>query len=89
MLAGPQLEEIKKLFSADSPATNWAREEISERIADMLDLSGIDMSEKSTEEIGLEAKARKLAAEKARELFDHLGFDLLGSARKDRSKSFR
>lgn len=90
MLGDLQLAEVRKMFSADSPIVNLAREEIQGTISSLLDLSGIDMPETlPAEQIALEAKARKLAAEKVREIFTHLGFELRESAKEDRKKSFR
>jgi len=90
MITEQQKDELRKLFSSDNPVVNWAREEIEVRISELLDLSRLDMTENITsEEIGLEAKARKLAAEKAREIFTDLGFDLSAQPAQDRKKSWR
>jgi hypothetical protein len=90
MIADAKRAEMRKLFSADTPTVNWAREEIEERISDLLDLSGIDMSEStSSVEIGLQARARKLAAQTLREIFVDLGFDFGSEPNQDRKKSFR
>lgn len=90
MIGDQQLTEVRKLFSADSPATNWAREEIEEKVSELLDLSTVGTLENvPAQEIALEVKARKCAAEKVREIFNHLGFALEESTRQDRKVSWR
>lgn len=90
MIGEAQLTEVRKLFSADSPVINWAREEIEAQLSELLDISNIDTSETiAMQEIALEAKARKLAAERLRELFIRLGFPMENSTKQANTTSFR